>query len=315
MGGVRPRVLLLAVAVLAGACSSCCLIDWLFGNGPDGSADGTMPRAEARRALTRARRHLYEKATPDPDLAVRLADSVITNCSSRRYVWDAFLVQATAYQVAGRPKDAAAAARKGIENLLAGHKAAPGDAAMTALRRLLPVYVENVVAEKGRSEPLGRLRAWKQALLDLHASSKTPEPEAIASINEHFTLLEQMAEQYISARQPESEVRRIVHRYIYFFNARDKNGLLGLLAKGSAAAKRVAEKGVRALASETVDKMYFASAVTVTVPGKSANAATASCEILVLSPGGWARVISGVRFAVTQGPGERWRIQNVDGHP
>lgn len=277
--------------------------------------DRTMPRAEARRALTRARRHLYEKATPDPDLAVRLAGSVIANCPSRRYVWDAFLVQATAYQVAGRPKDAAAAARKGIENLLASHKAAPGDAAMTALRRLLPVYVENVVAEKGRREPLGRLRTWKQALLDLHANSKTRDPEAIASIHEHFTLLEQMAEQYISAREPESEVQKVIHRYIYFFNARDKNGLLGLLEKGSAATKRVTEKGVRALASENVDKMYFASAVTVTVPGKSAGAATATCQILVLSPGGWARVIRGVRFAMTRDPGGRWRIQSMDGHP
>jgi len=300
--------------LLACLCTSCCLVNWLFGK-KDGAVSKGMSRPEARRALTRARRCLYEQAPPDTDQAIRLADSVIRLCASRPYGWEAYQVKAAAYQTAGKPAEAAKTATKAIQGILSREPQQTPARGMTELKTLLAMYVENTVAVAGRAEPLRQLGAWRAELRERYKDATGADLVAAKDIDAHFGLLRQMAEQHVGSRGPEREVQGIIGRYIQLFNRRDPRRIRQVMTPASPLAKRVEHGGVAALAKQPLETLYLASSVRVDIPKRDALVATATCDLLIVLPGGWVKVVPSVEFRLAKNPDGGWLIHDVARHP
>ena len=306
MSGKLTTAVLLMLGLCA--CGAGCLPSWWGGRQHKVAQKVTMSAPEARRTIARARARLYSETAADYDLAVRLADSVINTCNTPRYVWEGFFVKATAYQAAGDAGRAQRAAHEGIQTILISGRGALRHDALTALKMLLPVYVECAIAGPAREQGLKALRLWKDELHHRLGKARAPDPAAAEAINAEFELLEQMAEQYLGARKPESQVQGVVQQYIDHFNTKNTPGLAKLFARG------LAQAGAWTLPA---DHLYLGSAVKVEISDDNgpAKQATAVCDLLATSAAGWARVIPSVRFRFTKDASGQWLILEIVSPP
>ncbi|MFH1731781.1 MAG: hypothetical protein ABIF82_09040 [Planctomycetota bacterium] len=281
---------------------------------------GTISGPEARRILAGAQKNLYTDREHGTEPAIRLADSVIHDCSVRRYVWRGFVLKATAYAAAGNHTGAERTAHEGIQTIMAIHQGPLDGDAWTAARMLLPMYVEGSIGAEDHRSAVTTLRAWRTELLARYRGGEKANREEKANIEGAFDLLEQMAEQGVASRQSESRLKLLVLKYIQLYN----NGSLA-----GASALFVAEAGrpdhvTRLLARRNksaagADRLYIVSAVNVHVPAGAppgvALSAEAVCDLMAASPAGWARVIKGVRFVFAGSPTGKWLIKDIIGHP
>ncbi len=314
-------IIILAVALCAFE-SGCFLARRAGGTGgqsaPSPSGSG-MSGPEAQRTLARAREKLYAAPAADCAAAVRLADTVILNCKVRRYVWEGHLVKASAFLAAGNTAIAEQAARVGVTTIIASDSGALSDGARTALKMLLPLYVESAAASGRHEEVIGLLGSWRAAIAARYAALKEPDAAGREAIEAEFDLLAQMLDQQMASRKPEARVQELVQQYTELFNARNSIGMAALFEPGSDPAKRMAEHGVAGLVGEPVEGLYLGSAVRVTIvpaaDGDKDFVAQATCDLVVLSPAGRARVVRGVRFALAKAEAGDWRIRGIAGHP
>ncbi len=287
-----------------------------------------MSGPEARRLIARAREHLY--AGGDRKLVIQLADSVISRCVVPQYVRSGYLVKATAYQADNQNGQAARVGREGIQTIMTSQRGPLDDAALTALKMLLPVYVESAVASSGRSEVRAQLAKWQAELRARLEASEHPDRTAVESIDAEFGLLAEMVEQYVTSRGPASRIRKIVRRYVYLFNASNSESLAALFVPGARLERGAAERGRREVFLAPVDKLYLGSAVKVTISGDreadkatataltelpGGTAAVATCDLLATSHAGWARLVVGVQFKFVRDADGGWLIQDITRHP
>jgi len=313
---------LLSLVVLSALCinaSGC-----IFARSRDGkrksSMAGTISGPEARRILARAHKHLYTDREHGAELAIRLADSVIHDCSVRRYVWRGFVLKATAHAAAGDHTGAERTAHEGIQTIMAMHQGPLNGDAWTAVKMLLPMYVEGSLGAGDYQPAVKTLRAWKTELLARYRADGKASREKRANIEAGFELLEEMVEQGVASRQPESRLKLLVLKYIQLYNGRDLAGASKLFVAQAGRPENITRLLARRNTSAAgADRLYIVSAVKVSVsvpaPQCSALSAEALCDVMAASPAGWARVIKGVRFTFTRGPAGNWLIKDIIGHP
>jgi len=313
----RTLVLTLATVALAG--SPGCVLGWWQGGTTKQPASTAMSGPEAQLVLSRARKHLYADTKKGKKTAVRLADSVIRECAAPRYVWDAFLVKATAFSEAGEHAEAQQAAHEGVQAILAADPAPLDGDSLTAMKTLLPVYVECCAGTGAHKEAAAALDGWKKEILARYANAAEHRDHREA-INLEFKLLQEMIEQSVASRQPESQVKSLVLAYVRLYNTDNLTTLAGLFGPENGRPPVVA----RVVASKKrpgsgTKRLYFASAVRVEVPTTSQEvsflSAEAVCDMLAASSSGWARVVTGVRFSFVRDDDGRWLIKDVSGHP
>jgi len=284
---------------------------------PPAAAGGGMTVLEARSALARAREALYGSRESDTDLAIRLAESVITHSDPERYPWlvgEAFFVEASACQAAGNHTNAARSARHGVDTILLASSGPPGRLALTSLKMLLPLYIESAAASREQEDPVQQVRLWKGEVLYRYKAARDAAPAEVAAVAEAFGLLEEMAEQHVLSREPETQIERAVCRWVAAFNARDAAGLLAVLAPNSRLARAVAAGGAGALATPSVHRIHLGSGVHVQVQSAGA-AAVATCDLVGTSATGWATVVERVTFRCAKSPAGEWRIEDITGLP
>ncbi len=217
------------------------------------------------------------------------------------------------------------AAYRAIEILLGNLKDPSeqrNDRAVTTLKTLLMVYVESAVIAKGSEKALTCLKRWEGDVRGRFEASPHPDPLAAKAMTDVFALLEEMTEQHMASREAQSEVETVVQQYVHAFNARDAKRLVGLLAPDSGLARLARAKGVRALAGEDVAGLDLASAIKTSLgSGPAADmkkqpvSAAATCDLLVTSPTGWARVAPQVCFTLTRDGNGDWLIHTILRHP
>lgn len=313
---------LLSLVVLSALCmnASGCIFGRSRGGDRKSSMAGTMSGPEARRILARAHKHLYTGREHGTELAIRLADSVIHDCSVRRYVWAGFVLKATAYAAAEDHMGAERTAREGIQTIMAIHQGPLHGDAWTAVRMLLPMYVESSVATENHRSAVKTLQAWKTELLARYRGGEKASREKKESIEAGFELLEEMVEQGVASRQPESRLKLLVLKYIQLYNNRNLAGASKLFVTKAGRPEHITRLLVRRNTSAAgAGRLYIVSAVKVRVlvptPECSALSAEAVCDLMAASPAGWARVIKGVRFTFTRSPSGSWLIKDIIGHP
>ena len=319
MNRVRRLLSLVILSALCMHASGC-----IFGRSRDderkSSMAGTISGPEAQRILAGAQQNLYTDREHGSELTIRLTDSVIHDCSVRRYVWRGFVLKATAYAVAGDNAGAKRTAHEGIQTILAIHQGPLNGDAWTAVRMLLPMYVESSIGAEGHQAAVTTLRAWKTELLAKYSGGEETNREKKANIEAAFDLLEQMAEQGAASRQSEGRLKLLVLQYVQLYNNESLAGASKLFAAKTGRPAHV----TRLLARRNTfaagaSRLYIVSAVKVKVPAQapqgSALSAEAVCDLMATSPAGRARVIKGVRFTFTKGPAGNWLINDIIGDP
>jgi len=307
---------LAALGALCAVAAAGCL--WGRGPGSGGRSEATaLSGPEAERLIARARENLYSGRPEGAVLAARLADSVINHCDVPRYVWEAFLVKGRVFQASKNHAAAWRAAREGIQTILTSGPGPLGDEALTALKMLLPVYVESAVLSRSREEAGKALRAWKAELDNRYARAAPSYREAADSIDAEFELLEEMTEQYTAARKPEAALRSLVHRYLRLFNSRNTQQLSALLAPASPLLPQVREGRLPGKTGEAAGQLFLASAIRVEL-GEAAEeppSAAVTCDLLATSAAGWAELVRDVRFHARRSRAGCWGIETIEGHP
>jgi len=313
---------LLSLVLLSALCMSAsgCIFARPRNGEPKSSMAGTMSGPEARRALARAHKYLYTDREHGAKRAIRLTDSVIHDCSVRRYVWRGFVLKATACAAAGNHTGAERTAREGIETIMAIHQGPLHGDAWTAVRMLLPMYVESSIGAEDHQSAVKTLQAWKTKLLARCSGGEKASREKQESIEAAFELLEEMVEQGVASRQPESRLKSLVLKYIQLYNSRDLAGASKLFVAKAGRPEHITRLLARVNASAAgAGRLYVVSAVTVDVAVPAAERSTlpaeAMCDLMATSPAGWARVIKGVRFTFTRDPAGTWLIKDIIGHP
>lgn len=315
----RRQTLVLALAAVALAGSPGCVLGWWQNGKAKQPASTAMSGPEAQLALSRARKHIYTDTKKGKKTAVRLADSVIRECAAPRYVWDAFLVKATAFLEAGERAEAQRAAHEGVQAILAADRAPLDGDSLTAIKMLLPVYVACCARRGAHKEAAAALEGWKKEVLARYGDAAEHRDRREA-INLEFKLLQEMIEQSVASRQPESQVKSLVLAYVHLYNTDNLTTLAELFGPESGRPPVVA----RVVASKKrsgsgTKRLYFASAIRVEVPTTSQEvsflSAEAVCDVLAASSSGWARVVTGVRFSFVRDDDGRWLIKDVSGHP
>ncbi len=294
----------LVAALIAG---TGCRALWPFGRRP---VFDEMSSLEAKQMLNAARDLLYTNRPEDRDEAIRLADSVVRDCSDAQMKWSGLLVKAAAHQRAGNHKEAAEAAEAGVTMILA--KPGPiGDSSLRAVKLFLRRYVESAVSVEPQETVLDQLSAWRGEL-GARLSSSSGGADSVRSVDKELAMLREMAAAYYSAGKPEVAVRQLLQQFVVLFNTRNKGDIEKLLVPGSRPAMAVAEKGVTALVSRPAESLRLASGVRLDAqPAASGGAVTATCEMVTVSPAGWAELIPMVRFDLVPGPSGTWLIKDI----
>jgi hypothetical protein len=284
--------------------------------------DAYMPAAEARQTLVHAQQSLYGQSRPDTRKAELLADSVIRMSQHPSLVLEAYDVKAQALQLAGSPGRASSTARNGVQQLLTLQQGPLSRSLMTALRRLLVTYVDCASAAQRTRQLADDLDTWHSELwrrFSKNAPIGPPVPgEGPAVVNELFVPLEAMAQQAASSRELETKVQEVLVAYVRAFNRKSRSALLRVLEPDSAPAKQVRKDGPPALTSKPVESIDLSSSVRIETAEKSESsveAATATCNLLAVSPQGWAREVKNVTFSLAQQPDGSWRIRDIRNHP
>lgn len=297
-----------------------CIPWWSRGGSPRSSMTGTISGPEARRILARAHKRLYADPERGKEVAIRLADSVIRNCSAQRYVWHGFVLKATAYAATGDHAGARRTAREGIQAILTIDQGELDSGAWTAVMMMMPMYVESAAGAEDRQAAMTTLRAWKTELLARYSGGEKADREKTESIKVGFKLLEEMAEQGVASREPESRLKLLVLKYIQLYNNKNLDDASKLFVAEADRPEHIGRLLARARASAAgAGRLYIVSAVKVSVSAQTAQSsplsAEAACDLMAASPAGWARVIKGVRFTFTRDPAGNWLIQDIIGHP
>ena len=186
---------------------------------------------------------------------------------------------------------------------------------LTALKRLLVIYVEGAAATGQSPQARAYLAELQARILSRYAAS----PEHAKPIHSVFATLAQMLDENADDTEAFAAVRRLVHQYVARFNSRDPKGLRALLLAGSPLAKRIGERGLLAVSGRQVNALYLAGALTVQLQdsrraGEPPLTASATCDLLATSPAGWSTLNKGAQFLLIHSRG-RWYIQDIKGHP
>jgi hypothetical protein len=307
----RPRILLALTFVLLTALPGCALWRSLFGgNGPDDSR-GELSAPEAQRALANARKLLYARQPPDADKAVELAAGVIENCDDPWSVWDAHQVKAEALQAQGKREDASRVAEAGMQALLAG-TGRPTARALGLVRTLMVAYLENAVTTLGPEPALKQLKTWSADLEQRLGSGPAANRDEAEQMAAFCSRLNAMVEEFAGTQKPETHVQEVVKAYVRLFDLGDASGLAELLADGTALRRAVMKDGMAALGAKAVSELRIISAVRVAI---SEAKAVAHCDMLVISPDGWASEVKGAAFTLARQSDGKWRIRDINGLP
>lgn len=308
-------VVLLLFVVIAASQPGCFVINWArqLGGAAGGTEPPKMSTVEARAALSRARQHLYGPAPPDYNEAIRLAEGVIAGCDSLFSVWEGYAIKAAALQAQGNHKEAAAAARAGVDALLAAQAGPLSEGALTALKRLAVSYAENAAAARD-GDPVTTLCAWREALRGRYSAAEPDDQAGLRAVEDIFSTLQELAEESAASRPAESRIRRAVQGYIAAFNRGEIEGILRLVAGDTIFAVQLRRRFAAPETPEAVRALYLLGAVQADL-GDDGSTATASCDLLATTAAGWARRVPGVRFFLNRRATGEWQILDVAGHP
>ncbi len=316
---MRPheRALVLALLVALSAASSGCAWRWGAAKSQDVAA---MSEPEAGSLLIRARKHLYEDTDKDRDTAVRLADSIILNCDTERYVWEAFVVKASAYVQGGWYNDALATAKQGVHAILTLDPGPLSGDSWTALRMLVPRYVDAFALADAHEEGMATLASWRKELLARHAGEGRWEQDRREAVENAFALLTDMAEQYAASEARGSSAKATVLEYVRVYNRAAPGDLPALFVsedEWSPSVRRLLS--VDPVQAGRPARLYLSGDVEVKLSLDSRHAsalgAEATCDMICTSASGWARRFPGVRFVLVRGARGRWVIADIIGHP
>ncbi len=272
-----------------------------------------MSVMEARAALSRARQNLYGPSPPNYGEAIRLAESVIDRGGSLFSVCEGHEIKALALQTQGKHREAAAAARAGIDALLRKEQGPLGDGELSALKRLAVTYVETAAAAR-EGDLVPTLCAWREQLSERYNAAEGDGLAGLREIDATFNTLGELAEESMASRPTESRIRRVVQWYLAAFNRSEVEGILRLLVSDTSFAAELRRRLAAAETPETVRALYLLGPVPITVREDRASA-TALCDLLVTTAAGRARRVPNVRFLLSQQPSGEWLILDVAGHP
>jgi hypothetical protein len=272
-----------------------------------------MSAVEADQVIQRAWQHLHGLRSRNPDLAVRLADSVIIACDAAPQTWRAHLVKAEAYTQNGDYRAAARTARNGIQTLLTDSRGALGDEELATMKWLLVAYVAAGARTPNAADVREHIERWRDEVLEHHAGQDPPEPDTSKIVRATFAAIDRMAQEWLASSEAESGIRAAVENVIKLLNRRDRAGLRRAIVDGSPLAAELKRENFTCL-PKGVQSLMPASAIDITV-SKNAARAAAAMDLLMISVNEDATLAHNVRLQLSRSDDGGWKVSRIQNLP